>query len=350
MTRDRRGAVPAKLCFVAPALDGPISGGTLYNRELCAALAERGCQVGVCALGDPQLASQLGVAEHAFVDTLYLDALPALTTSARRSLFLLTHYLPSLVSAGRALTKAELSASEARALAAAGGFLVTSDFMREALSPLVAPKQATLVAQPGSRAHLARPAERPSGAPLHALLIANLLPGKGIAPLLEALSATLREGDRFELSIIGRSDADPEYAAHCARVIAASPALSARVTVHGALSHERVLLALAKADLLLSASTMESYGMALGDARVTGVPIIARAGGHSAAHVDAMAGGQLVASAWELATACLELARDPHALTERTTAARRNARPARPWSLAADELLGQLEGLENPEK
>jgi glycosyltransferase involved in cell wall biosynthesis len=191
---------------------------------------------------------------------------------------------------------------------------------------------------------------RGAGAPVRALVIANLVPGKGLTQLLAALDAALREDDRFELSIIGRLDADPEYAARCARSIAESPALSARVTLQGALSHERVLAALAEAELLLSASVMESYGMALGDARVSGVPIVACAGGHSAAHVDVMAGGQLVNSAQELATACLLLARDPEALTERTQRARRHALPGRPWALAAAELLAQLAGLESLEK
>ncbi|MES1173598.1 MAG: glycosyltransferase family 4 protein [Myxococcales bacterium] len=339
-----------KLCFVVPALDGPISGGTLYNRELCAALAARSCELTVCTLDEPRLASLLAAAKHAFVDTLYLDALPALTQAAGRPLFSLTHFLPSLVTAGRAVATAELSAPEARALCTAGGFLVTSGFMREALEPLVAKNQAILVVQPGSRARLAPPTERPKAAPLRALLVANLLPGKGILPLLEALASGLRADDRFQLSIVGRPDANPEYAANCARAIATSTALSAHVTLQGALDHDHVLLALAEADVLLSASVMESYGMALGDARATGVPIIARVGGHAAAHVFASAGGQLVNSAEELAAACLELSRNPGALSERSQRARRNALPARPWALAADELLAQLAGLESMEK
>ncbi len=35
-------AVRAPHCFVVPALDGPVTGGTLYNRELCAALSDAG--------------------------------------------------------------------------------------------------------------------------------------------------------------------------------------------------------------------------------------------------------------------------------------------------------------------
>jgi glycosyltransferase involved in cell wall biosynthesis len=350
MSLEHAEGAPPRLCFVVPALDGPISGGTLYNRELCEALAERGGQVTACVLDDPRLASLLAAADHAFVDTLYMDALPGLTGFTRGSLFLLTHYLPTLVTAGRAVDLVELSAAESGALRVADGFLVTSDFMREALAPLVAQKQAILVVQPGSRARLAPLAERSAAGPLRALLVANLLPGKRVLALLEALRSALRQSDRFELSIIGRFDADPEYAAHCARLIACSPELSTRVTLRGASSHEHVLTALAAADLLLSASGMESYGMALGEARVTGVPIIACAGGHSAAHVDPRAGGQLVKGAEELAIACLALARAPEVLAERSERARRHALPARPWTATAAELLDQLQRLESREK
>ncbi len=341
-------AGPPSLCFIVPALAGPISGGTLYNRELCAALVDCSCQVAVCSLGDARLESRLAAADHTFVDTLYLAAMPALAHAARkadRTLTLLTHYLPTLVAAGRTVTRVELSELERHALGAAHSFLVTSAFMREAFELLAAPKQTILMVEPGSRAHLADSTQR-SSASLRALAIANLLPGKGVAPLLEALASALRDDDRFQLSVVGRLDADPAYGALCARSIAESPALASRVTLRGALDPDATQAALAEADLFVSASKMESYGMALAEARVTGLPIVACAGGNAAAHVDAVAGGQLAGSPGELAAACLQLAREPHTFAVRRERARRHAPPARPWSLAARALLDQLACLE----
>jgi glycosyltransferase involved in cell wall biosynthesis len=231
-------------------------------------------------------------------------------------------------------------------LAESDRFLVTSDFMREALGPLVAPQKPICVVAPGCRARPA-PSAPPATGELRALLIGNLLPGKGIEPLLSSLAEQLQPADKLRLTILGSLDSDPDYAERCRRLIADQPALAGRVVLQGERSPEQVLRELAQAEVLLSASTMESYGMALAEARAAGVPILARAGGNVAQHVAASAGGELVFSTRELATACLELARAPERLRERLRAARKHAPPARTWSDAASELLTQLE---SPEK
>jgi glycosyltransferase involved in cell wall biosynthesis len=279
------------------------------------------------------------------VDSLYLDAVPELVRRAAGPLGLWLHYLPSFVALGRPARPGELSELERRALSAADSFLVTSELMREALEPLVATPQKIYVVAPGCELRLA-PAPPETNGALRVVMIANLVPGKGIEPLLLSLAEELRPSDQLTLSIVGSSRLDPAYSERCRRLIVQSPQLAARVTLRGALSPELAQAELAEADLLLSASVMESYGMALAEARVAGVPILARAGGNAAAHVEPSAGGQLVATTHELAIACLELARDPVRRRERLSRAREHARPARAWSEAASELLAQLASLE----
>ena len=333
-----------ELGLVAPSLDGAATGGTLYNRELCAALAGAGCELRVCSLDSVGLAELLGSARRLWVDSLYLDAVPELARRAACPVGLWLHYLPSFVALGRPARLGELSEPERRALSAADSFLVTSDFMREALEPLVATPQKIYVVAPGGKGRLA-PARESNGA-LRAVMLANVLPGKGIEPLLLGLAEELRPSDQLRLSIAGSLELDPEYSERCQRLISQSPELAARVTLRGALSPAQAQLELAEADLLLSASVMESYGMALAEARVAGVPILAQAGGNAAAHVEPRAGGQLVATTHELAIACLELVRDPQRYRERISRARQHALPARDWSEAARELLLQLASLE----
>jgi len=86
--------------------------------------------------------------------------------------------------------------------------------------------------------------------------------------------------------------------------------------------------------------------MALAEARIAGIPILACAGGNAATHVAADAGGQLVENPRELAAACVALARDPGRVQRRIGRAREHARPARTWSETAQVLLAQLGNLE----
>jgi len=331
-------------CFVVPALDGPVTGGTLYNRELCAALSEASYPIAVRGLEALELGPPLNAACWLWVDSLFLAALPRLRRFAPGRTGLLSHYLPSFVALGRSALPAELSDQERRALCAADAFLVTSELMREAFGPLVAPEKSIFVVSPGSRARLA-PVAPSSSRGLRALLIANVLPGKGIEPLLEALAASLRPDDQFSLSIVGSLEADRGYAAGCL-ALARSAELQARVTFCGALQPEQTAALLAESELLISASAMESYGMALAEARVAGVPISAVSGGNTRAHIDAEAGGHCFRSVPELVIACLELCRSPERVRQRVEQARRRAVPARSWPLAAQQFINQLASLE----
>lgn len=332
-------------CFVVPPLGGPISGGTLYNRELCAALLERSCLLEACALGASRLPTLLREARYVWVDSLYLEALPELKRVASGSVALLTHYLPSFVSRGRAALVVDLDLTERQALEAADSFLVTSHFMRDALSAMLPEKKPIGVVQPGTRARLS-PAPPLSPAGLRAVMIANLTSGKGVAPFLRALAPCAHELASFELSIIGSIDADSEYAAACRRVIVDSPLLGQRVRLLGELGHERTLAALAESNLFVSSSAMESYGMALSEARAMGVPILARHGGNAVQHVRREAGGELVNDVAALAAAFTRIASSGAKLQERIDLARQHVPAARPWSEAAREFIDHAERVE----
>jgi glycosyltransferase involved in cell wall biosynthesis len=111
------------------------------------------------------------------------------------------------------------------------------------------------------------------------------------------------------------------------------------VRLLGPLPHADTLARVAASDVLLSASRMESFGLALAEARALGVPIVARDAGNAAAHVDARAGGVLVADDAELARECVRLAHDPAELARRRAAARALRPPSRSWADAACDFL-----------
>jgi glycosyltransferase involved in cell wall biosynthesis len=307
--------------FVVPDPDGSMSGGNVYNRGLLNGLRRLGVDVRVTDRTGTRSGGGI-----CFVDSLYLEDLPRFAPC-----HLLAHYLPSLVEGRDALSEVERTA-----LLAADGFVAPSATMAEALLRLAPEPRPVIVLPPAveipARVGALAKQEPPGGGTRRPVLVGNLVPGKGILPLLEAL------GDRdIGLVVVGSHDADPGYAAACRRA-------GSRAHLVGALSHDETLATMAESAFLVSASRMESFGLALAEARALGVPIVARRGGNVAAHVDEAAGGVLADSDEDLAAACVRLARDEAELRRRRALARARRPPSRSWMDAARELRARFAG------
>ncbi len=330
-----------RLRFVVPDLGGPSTGGTVYNRELVRALAAHGVSLDVLDVSRAERALAAGETGTYWLDTLFLAELPRLrqlATGAQR-LGLLAHYLPALVRYGASVSRAELAPEEALAVDCADALVAPSEFMRETLERLGARRGSVAVVEPGRLARGVAPLPEPS-ATLRALVVAHLVPGKGVDRLLATLAAHLERADPLSLAIAGSMTQDAAYAEGC-RVFATAPSLRERVTLLGELTPHGVNERLASCDLLLSASSMESFGMALAEARTLGVPIVARAGGNVENLVSTASGGELVADAASVAAACLALCRKPAELAARRERAQANVLPPRPWSHAAKDFLAR---------
>jgi len=329
-----------KLVFVIPDVAAMISGGNVYNAALVSALRAAGAEVHVRTLADAEVANDAAPGERWLVDSLYLDALPRLRARSRRTI-LLAHYLPSLVAAGAVPSPPALPPAERAALAAADAAVVPSRFMAGALGQLAMAAERIVVVAPGIEVPAAATAatesdDRPA---LHAIVVANLVPGKRVLPLFDALEPELRAGLPLRLTVAGSLTMDAGYAESCRARLAAAPRLADAVTLVGPVAHDRLLALLAASDVLLSPSCMESFGLALAEARALGVPIVARAGGNSAAHVEARAGGVMVRDDATLAAECARLARDRDERRRRRQAARACRPPPRRWADAARDLL-----------
>jgi glycosyltransferase involved in cell wall biosynthesis len=354
--------------FVMPDVAGMISGGNVYNAALVSALRDAGADIIVRALADAEAAAARDEPGACWlVDSLHLDALPRLRRRGRATI-LLAHYLPSLVAAGAVPAPATLSTEERAALAAADGAVVPSRFMADALAQLglarerivvVAPAidvPATLRLEPdeddvrsigpderdvrsiGPDERAVRSIVPDKRDLLQAIVVANVVPGKRVLPLADALAPELRAGLPLRLTIAGSLTMDRAYADACRARLAAEPRVAGAVTLAGPVAHDQLLARLAASDVLLSPSRMESFGLALAEARALGVPIVAHAGGNSAAHVEARAGGVLVHDDAALAAECARLARDRDERRRRRAAARAHRPPPRRWSDAAREL------------
>lgn len=295
--------------FVAPALGGEITGGNLYNLGLVTALRAAGVAVRVIERDGRRFDADRE--ELCLVDSLYLAELPRFAPC-----WLLAHYLPTLVEG-----RESLSPVERAALVAADGIVVPSVFMADALARLAPEKRAFAIVAPGLELEHPEVTRVP-----RALLVANLVPGKGVLELLRALGSR-----RFQLAVVGALDHDAAYVAACR---AAAP----WVDFLGPRSHPETLAAIAASDFLISASRMESFGLALAEGRALGVPIVALARGNASAHVDESAGGRLLGSYEALADECFRLAHDAAELERRRGAALAGRPPPRAWADAARDF------------
>lgn len=337
------------LTVVVPSLDGPPTGGTRYNRCLIEALRQLGEEPEVLSLSQARSAVTEPRERMVWVDSLWMSALPELVRVAWSScrIGMLTHYLPALVSVGEAPPRSVLSAEEQAALQHAEGFIVPSNYLRRELEALGVEATRMLVLEPGIELPIEPyPADGlevgaelgSEHGPLRAIAVANVTEGKGILMLLEGLARHMGASDALELVVVGSMQMESEYADRCAALVDRHPLLQDRIRLAGSCSYRECIERLLRADLLVSASRMESYGMALADARAVGRPILARAGGNVAAHVDPRWGGRLVPDAEHLVRALVMLARERSELRACQQRAWAH-RPRRPWTEVASRLL-----------
>lgn len=332
------------ITLVVPELSGPNTGGTRYNRRLVAALRERGESVRVLDFD----AALRGIGDCdglVWIDSLWLPRLGEWVDAASKAgvpprFGLLTHYLPALVEHGERPGHDQLSTGEALALRHADGFIAPSEYLAGELRALGVEDERVLVLEPGLDIPLPTAAAEPTEK-TRAVVLANIVEGKGIAPLLDALATRLAPNDALQLRIMGSREMEPDYARRCASRAAAHPQLTRCVHFTGPATHEDCIRALLDSDVLLSSSRMESYGMALAEARGCGRPIIARTGGNANAHVQAQWGGQLVPDEAAVADALLEQVRNPELRHQRAALAWQHRRH-QPWSATADRLVAAL--------
>ena len=193
-------------------------------------------------------------------------------------------------------------------------FVVPSPFLRGVLVRLGVAAERIGIVEPGAEGELGarEPADR-----LRVVLVGNVTEGKGVLDLVEAL----RGVEGVSLRVVGSTTADVEYAE---RVRAAADGMD--VELVGAVPHQRCLSLIAESDVLVSASRMESYGMAIADARACGVPVLAMRGGNVGNMVDVDSGGELVSDEEELAAALRRLAVDSDEVERRVALAREHRR------------------------
>ena len=282
---------PQRLVLAYPGDLETRTGGYLYDRRLALELEARGWQVERLSLpasfpfptgGDLATAADAFAALPAgttlLVDGLALGAMPELAAglAARHDLVALVHHPLCLETGLDDGAGSGAGASERAALACA-----TGDDRHQRRARRHRWSSCSTCARRRSPWPCRGPTRRrwpvARAATCRMLCVGTITPRKGHLVLVEALAGHRRSrlGDRL---LAGSLERDPATAAALRAAIAAR-ALQERVRLIGELGPEALAALYQDADLCVSASFYEGYGMALAEALARGLPIVAAAGG-----------------------------------------------------------------------
>ncbi|MFP4093180.1 MAG: glycosyltransferase family 4 protein [Cyclobacteriaceae bacterium] len=329
------------LHFVLPADHELPSGGNIYNEKLISALQALGQEINKVTFEQYREALIRQDKGIYLVDSLFVEELRQLNTSLPAGMYsiFIMHHLQSLDPPQGISTHDYFEQHERKALEMFNAFLATSPFSAHYLAQqgLTQPK---LVVEPALS--ISKSPVSFSHWPVQALMVANVVARKGILPFLEALSELADAADHFSLRIIGRTDMEKDYAQRCQQ-LAASPVLRDKIKLQGPLPYEKTLEQYARHNLFVSAARMETYGMALQEARSTGLPLLLLEGGYSRQHISQGA-GRAFTSVFDLAKFFIELCRNPARFIKLGSEAQASVlkQPAYDWQQAAQLFLTQI--------
>ncbi len=279
---------------VAFAIPGDLltpTGGYAYDRRVLSLLPSYGINAGHIVLpGSFPSPSPADLTEterllaatppkaKLLIDGLAYGAMPAdLVARLGRRIIALVHHPLALEAGLTDARKAELHASERAALAQARHVIVTSRSTADSLvADYAVPAARITVAEPGTE-----PAPRATGTgtPMQLLAVGAVVPRKAYDVLVAAL-APLADLD-WRLIITGVLDRSPETVAALRGAIAASP-VGDRIQLTGAVVPATLERYYASADVFVSPSLYEGYGMVLAEAMARGLPIVCTTGGAAA--------------------------------------------------------------------
>ena len=265
---------------------GQPSGGNIYDRRVCAGLAEAGWEVLVATVAAawpvPGSGARADLARIVSAipdgETVLIDGLIASPTAAQllphtgRIRMIVLLHMP-LGTAADTHHDANAERSEQAVLRAAAGVVVTSEWTRQQVL--------TRYAIPACRVHVARPGVDRVAAPArpvrgHLICVGVLSRHKGQDLLVEAL-ADLADRD-WHCVLAGSLDRDPDFAGQLQTRITRL-GYDHRVRLSGVLTGAALSHAYATADLLVAPSRAETYGMTVTEALAHGLPVLAAAVG-----------------------------------------------------------------------
>lgn len=323
--------------FVLPEDRHLPSGGNIYNQKLTEALQAAGHSIYTISFEAYRQALQEDQPGCYWVDSLFVRQMTDLLTIRSRHTrsFFIFHHLESLSPPPGISSHEVFHRDEEKALAFFDGFLATSDFAEKYLRERGF-RQPVLVVPPGLDPLPSF--SRAPGDTVRALMVANLIERKGVLEWLTHLGDSAVQNYPFYLTIVGRDDLEPAYAQACRQAVAAHPVLREKICLTGSLPHTEVLRHYAQSDVFISAARMETYGMALQEAKACGLPLLAVAGGYAGKHIEPGVNGYIFQTIAKMAEFFIDLVRQ-----QKLSGWQRHQPPKFPiWQQAAALFVRQL--------
>ncbi len=268
------------------------TGGYVYNARLCAELAGLGWSVRRLELpsGFPELSSD-AMSEIArlleacpdrsivMIDQVCLGPIAelALQVQTKRLRWVEIFHHPTVHDVPQGCRVRARVDQRERAALAVPDLVVTSSAStaRTLRADFRVPERMIVTAPPGFD-RVQPNATRVGAAPKRLLSVGAIVPRKGYVALIDAL-AGMGTPD-WSLHIVGNPDRDPGHAAAVAATITAG-GLGDRIRLRGKLSDADLAREWAAADLYVSASEHEGFGMAIAEAVMRGLPVVTTSAG-----------------------------------------------------------------------
>ena len=181
------------------------------------------------------------------------------------------------------------------------------------------------------------------------MMVANLVPRKGILDFLKELLAQQDAWGEFNVQIVGSFEINPVYARACQKFVATHPHLDERIQWTGALPHPEVLQLYPQNHVFISTAHMETFGMAIQEAKEMGLPLLVLNAGYAAQHIQEGKNGYGFAEMKELVRALLAFSRNQSAREAlKRTAWEHRSGSAYTWDDAAQKFITLVDQLTTP--
>ncbi len=281
--------------FIHPPTATLPSGGNIYNERILQQAHRQRFGLNSIELTDFD-ADRIAQLNNTYAlliwDSLFWDKLAGLSATLKTSRSsMLCHFLPSLNPRLSNQQRRQRSLLENRVLRPMRRIIVTGQVSGDIIRQRF-PGKAVNLCEPGiDPAFLPNPnPPQTAGAPLQLLTVANLLPDKGYLDMLHVL-AELRDHS-WHWHICGCDAIDAPFTGLFRQTVKQFN-LTSRITHQGVLSPTQIAGLMRNADIYVTASYYESYGMALAEAAVMRLPIISTATGSASAMVKHATNGFL---------------------------------------------------------